>query len=61
MTKHEIIYMAIEDLIPYENNNKIHDEAQIKKIARSIRELGFRSPIQVDENNVILAGHGRLE
>ena len=57
----ELIYMKIEELIPYDKNNKIHDENQIKKIARSIRECGFRAPILVDENNVILAGHGRLE
>ena len=57
MEKHQITYMALEELIPYEKNNKIHDESQIKKIARSIREIGFRAPILVDENNVILAGH----
>jgi ParB-like chromosome segregation protein Spo0J len=57
MEKHQITYMALEELIPYEKNNKIHDENQIKKIARSIREIGFRAPILVDENNVILAGH----
>lgn len=53
--------VPIEQLVPYEKNNKIHNEEQIKKIARSIREVGFRTPIQVDENRVILAGHGRLE
>ena len=61
MERHQITYMALEELIPYEKNNKIHDENQIKKIARSIREIGFRAPILVDENNVILAGHWRLE
>lgn len=57
----KIQLVPVEQLIPYENNNKIHNEDQIKKIARSIREVGFRTPIQVDENRVILAGHGRLE
>ena len=57
MERHQITYMALEELIPYDKNNKIHDENQIKKIARSIREIGFRAPILVDENNVILAGH----
>lgn len=51
----QIQYVSIEQLIPYEKNNKIHNEDQIKKIARSIREVGFRTPIQVDENRVILA------
>lgn len=53
-------HLSIDTLIPYERNNKIHDEAQIKKIAKSIKELWFRAPILVDENFVILAGHGRL-
>jgi ParB-like chromosome segregation protein Spo0J len=57
----EIQQVAIEKLIPYERNNKIHTEEQIKKIAKSIKECGFRAPILVDENRVILAGHGRLE
>lgn len=55
MRKDEIIYLAPEQLVPYEKNNKIHNEEQIKKIARSIREIGFRAPILVDENMVILA------
>lgn len=53
-------HLSIDTLIPYERNNKIHDEAQIKKIAKSIKELWFRSPILIDENNIILAGHWRL-
>jgi ParB-like chromosome segregation protein Spo0J len=57
MRRDEIVYVSPEKLIPYEKNNKIHNEDQVKKIARSIREIGFRSPILVDENRVILAGH----
>ena len=53
-------HLSIDTLIPYERNNKIHDEQQIKKIAKSIKELWFRAPILIDENNVILAGHWRL-
>ena len=53
-------HIPIDTLIPYERNNKIHDAEQIKKIAKSIKELWFRAPILVDENFVILAGHGRL-
>jgi DNA modification methylase len=51
----------IEDLVPYINNARKHSEAQIKKIAASIREYGFLAPILADENNTVLAGHGRLE
>lgn len=53
-------HIPIDQLIPYERNNKIHDEQQIKKIAKSIKELWFRAPILIDENNIILAGHWRL-
>ena len=52
--------ISIDKLIPYERNNKIHDEQQIKKIAKSIKELWFRAPILIDENNIILAWHWRL-
>ena len=61
MREDKIIYVAPDQLVPYEKNNKIHDENQIKQLARSIKEVGFRAPILVDENRVILAGHGRLE
>ena len=53
-------HLSIDTLIPYDRNNKIHTEEQVKKIAKSIKELWFRAPILVDENFVILAGHGRL-
>lgn len=57
MRRDEIQYVAPEKLVPYEKNNKIHNEDQLKKLVRSIREIGFRTPILVDENRVILAGH----
>jgi DNA modification methylase len=53
--------IAIESLIPYVNNQKQHPEAQIEKIAGSIKEFGFLNPIIVDKDNVIIAGHGRYE
>ena len=53
-------HLSIDTLIPYERNNKIHTEEQIKKIAKSIKELWFRAPILIDENNIILAWHWRL-
>ena len=52
--------IPVDQLIPYERNNKIHNAEQVKQIAKSIKELWFRSPIIVDENRVILAGHWRL-
>lgn len=51
----------IKLLKPYGNNAKAHPEFQIQQIASSIREFGFNNPILIDENNEIIAGHGRLE
>ena len=48
------------DLIPYARNAKKHDDAQIAKIAGSIREFGFTNPVLVDGKNGIIAGHGRV-
>lgn len=59
-TTMEIVLFPVDQLIPYEFNNKIHPEEQINKIANSIQECWFRAPILIDENNVILAGHGRV-
>lgn len=50
----------INSIIPYEFNNRIHDEKQINLIANSINEFGFNQPIVIDESNVVLVGHGRL-
>jgi len=49
------------DLTPYPQNNRIHNDTQIDRIATSIKEFGFNQPIVIDENNVVLVGHGRLE
>ena len=55
----KIIEKSVESLIPYANNSRTHNEAQIAQIAASIKEFGFRNPILVDGNGII-AGHGRL-
>ena len=47
-------------LIPYARNSRTHSEEQIGQIAASIKEWGFTTPILVDEDNEIIAGHGRL-
>jgi hypothetical protein len=50
----------IERIKPYELNVKIHDDKQVSKIAASIKKFGWQgSPILVDKNGVIVAGHGR--
>lgn len=50
----------IMDLKEYQNNAKEHPEEQIQQIMASIKEFGFNDPIAIDENNVIIEGHGRL-
>ena len=53
--------IPISSIVPYEKNAKKHNERQIKAIANSINEFGFRQPSVVDSNNVIVIGHGRFE
>ena len=50
----------IKDLKPYENNAKIHTPEQVAQIKESIRTFGFNDPIAIDENGMIIEGHGRL-
>ena len=52
--------IKVSDLKPYENNAKIHTKEQVEQIKKSILEFGFNDPIAVDENNMIVEGHGRL-
>jgi ParB-like chromosome segregation protein Spo0J len=50
----------IEKLVPYAKNPRTHSDAQITQIAASIAAFGFNSPILVDTESGIIAGHGRL-
>jgi ParB-like chromosome segregation protein Spo0J len=50
----------VVSLIPYARNSRTHSEAQVAKIAASIREFGFLNPIIIDGKDGIVAGHGRL-
>ena len=52
--------ISVEKLIPYARNSRTHSEAQVAKIAASIKEFGFLNPIIVDGNDGIVAGHGRV-
>jgi len=55
----KVTQCKIEKVTPYENNPRRNEEA-VAGVARSIEELGFRQPIVVDEDGVIIAGHTRL-
>lgn len=55
-----IVEMNVDELIPYENNPRNNDEA-VDKVALSISAFGFKVPIVIDANNVIVTGHTRLK
>lgn len=57
----EIEIVSIHDLIPYDNNAKEHPKEQIEQIKESIIKFHNNDPIAIDENNVIIEGHGRYE
>ena len=50
----------VSELIPYARNSRTHSEAQVSKIASSIKEFGFLNPVITDGQKGIVAGHGRL-
>ena len=51
----------IDKIKPYENNAKLHPPEQIEQIKKSIQEFGNNDPIAIDENGVIIEGHGRYQ
>lgn len=60
MTAPEYKSAKVADLIPYARNSRTHSDAQVTKIAASIKEFGFLNPVIVDGQNGIIAGHGRV-
>ena len=50
-----------QQLKAYNNNSKKHPKKQIEQVANSIKEFGFKQPIVIDKDNVVVVGHGRLE
>lgn len=55
-----VTHEKVEDLIPYASNSRTHSEQQIAQIAASIREFGWTNPVLINDENSIIAGHGRL-
>jgi DNA modification methylase len=51
---------SVVDMLPYARNARTHTPAQIDLIAKSILEYGWTMPILVDEDNTLIAGHGRI-
>lgn len=60
MAELKIVYKKTDNLIPYENNPRNNDNA-VPAVAASIKDFGFKVPILLDKDNVIIAGHTRLK
>ena len=58
--KIQISHRKVADLLPSAKNARLHSDAQLEQVAKSIREFGFVSAILVDGENNIIAGHGRV-
>lgn len=56
----QIIEKSIAEITPYEKNPRKNDEA-VEYVANSIKEFGFKVPIVIDKNGVIVAGHTRYK
>lgn len=56
-----VVYRNIPELKPYKNNARTHSKKQVKQIAASIAQFGFVNPVLLDEEDYIIAGHGRVE
>ena len=55
----ELEKINIEKIKMYENNAKEHPEWQVEEIVKSISAFGYKDPIALDENDIIIEGHGR--
>ena len=56
----EIIYLKLDEIHPYEKNPR-KNEAAVEPVAASIKEFGFKVPIIIDKDNIIVAGHTRYK
>ena len=56
----KLIKLKIDDIKPYENNPRKNDEA-VNAVVESIKQCSYITPIIVDENHVIIAGHTRYK
>jgi DNA modification methylase len=55
----KIAQVSVKDLIPYARNSRTHSDEQVTQIASSIKEWGFTTPVLIDADKQIIAGHGR--
>jgi DNA modification methylase len=57
---HKVEYVSASRLKPYSGNARTHSRRQIQQIAESVKRFGFVNPPLVDDNDIIIAGHGRV-
>ena len=55
------VEVRLSEIKPYKNNAKKHDKCQIENVAESIKQFGWRQPVVIDKNKVIIIGHCRYE
>ena len=55
-----VVRKSIDELVPYARNARTHSDEQIEEIVASMREWGWTNPVLVDEQGMIIAGHGRV-
>lgn len=60
MKEMKIIYKSPKEITPYENNPRMNDGG-VKPVMESIKAYGFKVPIVIDKNNIVVCGHTRLK
>lgn len=55
-----IAYLSPDELTLDSRNPRVHGQRHLKQLAKSIETFGFNSPILIDDNNIVIAGHGRV-
>src|SRR5215471_11907665 len=56
----DVVLRPITSITPYDKNPR-HNDAGVDAVAQSIKEFGFRQPLVVDEQGVIIVGHTRYK
>ena len=56
-----IAYIQAANLRPYGRNARLHSRKRVRQIANRVRTFGFTNPVLIDSQNMILAGHARVE
>src|SRR5580704_16693232 len=56
----EVTYLRTTSLKPDPRNPRVHSDKQVRQIAKSIESFGFNVPLLIDDEQKVIAGHGRL-